>query len=64
MDFGTIEIVNDGTRAAPSWSVTSETQGYVTNHESLDVIAEWLYRSIIEEGNVYDGLCLDLGEEG
>ena len=38
MKFGTIEIVNEGMRAEPSWSVTSETQGFLTDDESLDAI--------------------------
>lgn len=62
MDFGTIEIKNDGTRAEPSWSVASETQGHLTDDESLDAIAEWLYGTVAE-GNTIDAVCLELGIE-
>lgn len=63
MDLGTIEIRNDGTRAEPSWTVTSEMQGHLTDNNSLDDIAEWLYDTVAG-GNTIDALCLDLGAEG
>lgn len=59
VDYGSIEIENDGTAEKPSWSVRSEHCGHVFDTDDLNEVADYL-RGLREDGHQFDGVSVEL----
>ena len=62
MHFGIIEIRNDGSAKTPSWSITAEDGGFLTDAFNLNDAVAYL-RNLRKKGHSFDSIGLELEDE-